>query len=219
MAYREFLTARLRSGTALIVGSPEHNEKQCTRLIQRMHNEIIEVAGVAGLAAYRLTYQRPGALSAAVADLYRDWLRRAGKTGNRLLVESGHLTDPWNVVRAGLVPYWCPGTTRTDVDELQEWIAGSQPFSSIDVLPEPPGTLLTDFAPPASWAAAAAFGQRRGVVDPICRRAYPLGHIPHRHAAKVLNDLPYDTPRPKPLTASDALNGLRGTNVQVIAPS
>jgi hypothetical protein len=114
------------------------------------------------------------------------------------------LTDPASVLRAGLVPYWCPAPTRQHVDDLQRWIAGSQPYASIEALPEPPGTLRFDVATPTAWTAAVAFGQRHARVDPRCRRAYPLGSVPPCHAAAVLRTHPCDLPRPHPMAPARA---------------
>jgi hypothetical protein len=70
-----------------------------------------------------------------VSELYRQWLRHLGGTGNRLVVECGRLIEPWHVLRAGLVPYWCrdpgratvhgspggsPATNRSPPHELHE---------------------------------------------------------------------------------------------------
>ena len=122
-----------------------------------------------------------------MADLYRRWLRGAGKTGDRLVVECGRLLDPWQVVRAGLVPYWCENATRRSVDEAEWWLAGSEPFSSVDVLPEPPGLRSPALAGLPQWLAVAAFGRRRRALDRTRRPGLPggLGAHPagHRGAA------------------------------------
>ena len=210
--YRVFLSGGLRpGGTVITVGSGD----PVTDPSDAVRREVGALADAAGLTAYHVGYRRPAAFSAAVADLYRDWLRRAGKTGNRLVVESGRLTDPSHVRRAGLVPYWCPGSSRTEVAGVQEWIAGSEPFSDIQALPEPPGTLRDDVATWASWEAAVAFGRRRGVVDPQCRRAYPLGSVSHRHAVSVLAGQPYDMPVPPTLAPSHAMFALQSADVTV----
>ncbi len=151
----------------------------------------------------QLLYRRPEVLSGAVADLYRRWLRSAGRTGNRLVVECGHLFEPWQVLRAGLVPYWCEHPLVEDVAALEWWLAGSGTFNSIDVLAEPPGMSLPDTAYLAQWASAAAFASRRGVVDPRCARSYPLGGLPAGHANSVLAQHPYDLPY-LPTLAPDA---------------
>jgi hypothetical protein len=212
-AYRDFITRQLRPGASLIVVDAGGDAGSHQALMRR---ELADHGRTAGLAVHHLTYDRPAALSAAVADLYRQWLKRAGKTGNRLVIECGQLTDPRHVLRAGLVPYWCPRPSRTEVDLLQQWIAGSQPFTSIDALPEPTGTVASDLAPRTAWTAAVAFAQRRGVVDPLCRRAYPLGSVPRHHATTVLKGHPNDQPRPPSLNPVRALDTLRDSDVRVV---
>ncbi|MFJ6198945.1 hypothetical protein [Micromonospora sp. NPDC092111] len=158
---------------------------------------------------HRVHVPRPGALSAATADLYRRWLRRAGKTGNRLVVECGRLLDPWQVVRAGLVPYWCENATRRSVEEVEWWLAGSEPFSSVDVLPESPGLRSPALAGLPQWLAVAAFGRRRRALDRSAARGYPVASVPTRRATEVLRGQPYDLPTPPPLGVAEALAGLR----------
>ncbi|KWV31265.1 hypothetical protein [Micromonospora rifamycinica] len=150
----------------------------------------------------------PGVLSAATADLYRRWLRRAGKTGDRLVVECGRLLDPWQVVRAGLVPYWCENATRRSVDDVEWWLAGSEPFNSVDVLPESPGMRSPALAGLPQWLAVAAFGRRRRALDRTAARGYPVGPVATRRATEVLRGQPYDLPTPPPLGVGEALAGL-----------
>ena len=82
-----------------------------------------------------------------VADIYRDWLRQQGKTGNRLVISAGRLLDPWQTIRTGLVPYWCETSTRAGVAAAELWLVGSPPFTSVDILPEPPGATWSQVAP------------------------------------------------------------------------
>ncbi|TDC41237.1 hypothetical protein [Micromonospora sp. KC213] len=166
-------------------------------------------AGRHGRRLHEVCYPHPGALSAAVADLYRHWLRRAGKTGDRLVVECGRLLDPWQVVRAGLVPYWCENATRRSVEQAEWWLAGSAPFSSVDVLPESPGMRSPALAGLPQWLAVAAFGRRRRALDRIAARGYPVATVPTRRATEVLRNQPYDLPVPPPLAAAEALAALR----------
>lgn len=148
-------------------------------------------------------------MSAGVADLYRRWLRGAGKTGDRLVVECGRLLDPWQVVRAGLVPYWCENATRRTVDEAEWWLAGSEAFSSVDVLPEPPGMRSPALAGLPQWLAVAGFGRRRRALDRTSARGYPVTSVPTRRATEVMRAQPYDLPVPPPLGAAEALAVLR----------
>ncbi|GAA2352860.1 hypothetical protein [Dactylosporangium salmoneum] len=156
----------------------------------------------------QVLYRHPDVLSGAVADLYRDWLRAGERTGNRLVVECGRLLDPWHVVRAGLVPYWCEYPLRSAVRAVSWWLAGSEPFTSIDVLPEPPGVTLPTTAPLAEWEAVAAFGTRHALVDSRCARAYPGGGVPAHHATQVLRTQPHDLPYLPFMEAEETLTSL-----------
>lgn len=158
---------------------------------------------------HRVLFPRPDALSAAVADLYRRWLRGAGKSGDRCVVECGRLIDPWQVIRAGMVPYWCENATRRTVSGAEWWLAGSAPFSSVDVLPEPPGLQSPALAGLPQWLAVASFGRRRAAVDRMAARGYPVTAVPTRRATEVLRGQPYDLPAPAPMRAVDAVAGLR----------
>lgn len=166
-------------------------------------------AGRAGSVVHRVSFAHPEALSAGTADVYRRWLRGAGKSGDRCVVECGRLIDPWQVVRAGLVPYWCENATRRSVAGAEWWLAGSTPFTSVDVLPEPPGMQSPVVAGLRQWLAVASFGSRRRSVDRTAARAYPVAPIPTRHATEVLRSQPYDLPSPPPLRLADALGVLR----------
>ncbi|HTJ36509.1 MAG TPA: hypothetical protein VL738_25095 [Dactylosporangium sp.] len=165
-------------------------------------------ASAHGHPVRQVLYRHPDVLSGAVADVYRDWLRAGSRTGNRLVVECGRLLDPWHVVRAGLVPYWCEYPLRSAVRALSWWLAGSEPFTCVDVLPEPPGVALPTTAPLAEWEAVAAFASRRALVDARCARAYPSGAVPAHHATQVLRTQPHDLPYLPYLSAEEALTGL-----------
>lgn len=170
---------------------------------------LLDWARAAGNPVHRVLFPEPELLSAAAADVYRGWLRGAGKSGDRCVVECGRLLDPWQVIRAGLVPYWCENATRRSVTGAEWWLAGSRPFSSLDVLPEPPGIRSPAFAGLPQWLAVASFGRRRRALDRVAARGYPVASVATRHATEVLRNQPYDLPVPTPLRAEEVLAGLR----------
>jgi hypothetical protein len=128
-----------------------------------------------------------------------------------LVVECGRLLDPWQVVRAGMVPYWCENATRRSVEQVEWWLAGSEPFSSVDVLPEPPGLRSPALAGLPQWLAVAGFGRRRRALDRTAARGYPVTSVPTRRATEVLRAQPYDLPTPAPMGVPEALETLRET--------
>jgi hypothetical protein len=159
------------------------------------------------LRLHRVLYAAPEAFSAAVADLYRRWLRGAGKSGDRLVVESGRLLDPAQVLRAGLVPYWCETPASRAANALSWWLAGSVTFSSVDVLVDGFGVPTAATANPAQWHAAARFGGRRAHVDPSATNlgTFPL---PVRHATGLLRGHAADLPGPAPLHPDAAMEAI-----------
>ncbi len=136
--------------------------------------------------AHRVLYPGPDALSACVADLYRNWLRSSGRDGDECVVETGRLIDPWRVLASGLVPYWCESATRAAVDAAEWWLAGSGGFAAVSVLPEPPGTACDSHAGPAQWRSVAAFARHRRHLNRQAFSRYPMLPLPTSHASAVL---------------------------------
>lgn len=165
-------------------------------------------AGRTGHRLRQVVFNCASALSGSVADVYRHWLREAGRSADRLAVECGRLLDPRQVLRAGLVPYWCENALETSVTGAEWWLAGSAPFTSVQVLAEPPGVALPAVASLRQWRAVAAFGTRLRVVDDTCARVYPYGPVPARHATDVLRPKRYGGRPPAPLGVDDALRQL-----------
>jgi hypothetical protein len=222
-AYRRFLDTRLRPDAAVLIAR-DSGTWASGHSAQAVNPEFVEDvrqwAGGRDHPLYRVMFSRPDVLSAAVADLYRRWLRGAGKTGSRLVVECGRLLDPWQVIRTGMVPYWLSTPSRYALSELHWWLAGSRPFTQIDVLVDPPGAprddLGSDLAGPADFVAAAGFARFRGTVDDRCLRAYPDGPVPLGRASEVLRRLPYDLPVPPRLSVPEAV-AMLGETTEVSA--
>jgi hypothetical protein len=149
--------------------------------------QLRELAAATGHRTHRVLYAKPETLSACVADLYRDWYRGQGRGGDQCVVETGRLLDPWRVVAAGAVPYWCESASRQAAAAAEQWLAGSVGFDTVTVLPQPPGTRCDAHADCAQWTAMAAFAGRRGHVDAQAMVRYPLLPLPTSHAARVLN--------------------------------
>jgi len=193
---------------------PPREDGEGDRSVERGFIEDLRRFGAAhGWPVRQVLFRHPDVLSGAVADLYRLWLRAGGRPGNRLVVECGRLLEPWHVLRAGLVPYWCEHPLHGSVQALQWWVAGSEPYNSVEVLAEPPGLPLPTMAQLGEWEAVAAFAARRGGVDRRCARAYPLGAVPPQHATSVLRGHPYDLPYLPPVDITEALHAMaQGTH-------
>jgi hypothetical protein len=174
--------------------------------------ELRQIAAETGSAGYRVLFRDPHGFSGAVADLYEGWLRPSAEA-RRAVVASGRMIDPWLVADDGMVPYWCESSSRQAVEAAEWWLAGSEPFDAVTVLPDPPGTLHQDTATLRHWRAIAAFGRRQGTVDALLAGRYPLLPPAAGRATRCLRVLPAGVgragPWSVPLSVHQALRWLK----------
>jgi hypothetical protein len=139
-----------------------------------------------GHVTHRVLYHGPEALSACVADMYGDWLRCGPGTGERCVVETVSLLDPGKVLAAGVVPYWCESASQRAVTAAEWWLAGSDGFEAVTVLPQPPGVDCAAYATAAQWRSVSQFARRRADLDRLAISRYPLLPLPTSHTAGAL---------------------------------
>jgi hypothetical protein len=125
------------------------------------------------------------------------------------VVGVGRMVDPWQAVARGLVPYWCETSTRVNAESAQYWLAGSEPFETVGVLPEPPGVRTDVTASLANWRAVAAFAERDRRVDRAVAGRYPLLPVPASTATRFLADTVTDVVPPAPMSAGEAVGRLK----------
>jgi hypothetical protein len=174
--------------------------------------ELRQIATVTGSTGHRVLYRDPHSFSGAVADLHRAWLRPSA-SGRHAVVGSSRMIDPWQAVDRGMVPYWCESSSRSAADAAELWFAGSRPFDSISVLPDPPGTEHDDTATLAHWRAIAAFGRRHGEVDALVAGRYPLLPPAAGQATRHLRNAAAAPVLPEPLPVDEAMRGLADAGV------
>lgn len=169
--------------------------------------QLRQTAAQIGAVSHRVLYTDPQAFSASVAGLYRAWLRP--KPGDsHAVVSTGRMTDPWQVLDGGMVPYWCESSTRAVVDAAELWLAGSRPYDRISVLPEPPGTVHEQHASLTQWRSLAAFARRGGTVDPVVADRYPMLPTAADYASTFLRQATTSTSRPEPIPVGEAMRHL-----------
>jgi hypothetical protein len=174
--------------------------------------ELRRIATETGSAGHRVLYRDPHTLSGAVADLYQVWLRPSA-SARHAVVGSGRMTDPWQAAESGTVPYWCESSSRSATDAAELWLAGSEPFDSVSVLPDPPGTLHDELATLTHWRAIAAFGRRAGKVDRLVAGRYPLLPPAPGQAARSLRNAGAAAGLPAPMPADQAMRRLADNGV------
>lgn len=97
----------------------------------------------------RLSYDGPQQASHPVAVLFRRWITDRGEPGDRLIVPSFILGDPWRTLNAAAVPYWTFFAVQPAVAALDQHLASVDRYRRVDVMmfqhgADSPGVATTD---------------------------------------------------------------------------
>ncbi|WP_229067542.1 hypothetical protein [Actinoplanes sp. DH11] len=172
-----------------------------------VESQLRKLAAASGSAGHRVLYTDPRSFSAAVADLYRTWWPPQ-HGASHAVVSTGRMTDPWEMLDAGMVPYWGESSSRPVADAAELWLAGSRPYDRISVLPEPPGTAHDRIATLAQWRSVAAFARRGGTVSDLLARRYPTLPTAAGHATDFVRRAAVTRRRPEPIPIGEAVRHL-----------
>lgn len=157
----------------------------------------------------RLSYPGPQAPAHAVATVMRDWYRRRGEPGDRLLVPSFILGDPWRTITTAAVPFWTFFSVQPALQALDAHLEASDTYRAVDILLFQHGVPSAGIAHPDQWLAVA---RRHGATARLLALD-PL-RFPHDIASlgrygQALAALP-SAQRPwSPLDVTAAMQGLR----------
>ncbi|MFC0111262.1 hypothetical protein [Kibdelosporangium aridum] len=110
-------------------------------------DDVQRFAAAAGHPVHVVRYPDTHALSAPVADIYREWL---GGTADQLLVESFLLIDPTRTRQAGLVPLWTMFSVESAVDVTENYLR-SRSFRAVHIGLFPHGVRSRGIAEPDRW--------------------------------------------------------------------
>lgn len=121
----------------------------------------------------RLRFDHPDALSAPVAQLYRDWYAEHGIAPDRLLVGCFALLDVGLPLEQGRVPYWTTFGVRSARDELLDHLAAVAPYEEIDLGLFSHGTCSIGLAGIEDWDEVLRLARSRGDYCGVDRDVYP----------------------------------------------
>jgi hypothetical protein len=162
-----------------------------------------------------LTYTGPQVPADAVATVLRTWYRGRGEAGDRLLVPSFVLGDPWTTISTATVPYWTFFSVQPALRALDLHLAASPPYQQVDILQFQHGVCSAGVATPQNWVDVA---RRHGATARLV--GLDPGRFPHDIAtlgryAGALADLPPARTVWRPLDPSAALHGLQADGLSV----
>jgi hypothetical protein len=107
------------------------------------------------------------------------------------------------------VPYWCESAAQYNVDAAEWWLAGSDPYERISVLPEPPGTIAAVHAGLAQWRSLAGFARTDGWVDRLTAGRYPRLPVSRSTVAPLINQRAQARSPMPAMTTDQVIAGLR----------
>jgi hypothetical protein len=167
----------------------------------------ISAATAAGHPVVRLRFDGPQAIADPVARAMRRWVRDRGGAGDRLLVPSFVLGDPWRTIELGDVPFWTFFPVQDALAALRAHLA-AEPYRAVDVLLFEHGADSPGIARPEEWEAAVRDAGAEPRLLALRRDAFPhdiglLGRYGPALGREPDAELPF-APLP-PEDAADAL--------------
>lgn len=157
-----------------------------------------------------LRFDAPQRLSPAVADLHRSWYAARGLPGDRLLVGSFLLLDPWQTLRTGSVPYWSVFGTESCRRSLESYLTTADPYDEIRVLLFNHGTESIGLASARDWHRTAGHARKLGVLTGVDAAAYPRDFACLVRSHRALRRIRGRRPMPLPLGVDAAIPAFSG---------
>jgi len=142
-------------------------------------------------------------------------VRDRGEEGDRLVVPSFVLGDPWRTIAAAAVPFWAFFPVQPALRALEKHLAAAEPYRRVEVLLFQHGVRSAGIVSPQEWVAAARRhgGQPRLLgLDPR-RFPHDIGALGRYGPALAV--VPSARKPWKPLTPDAALTALQACGLRV----
>jgi hypothetical protein len=164
-----------------------------------LREDVTRYADGRGLDVKRLSFEGSNELSGLVTDFYRDRYRHRGIAGDRLLVESFALVQPWWALRTGAVPYWMTFNASYDAESVEGYLDGSEPYDAIDLIPVSNGVRSAGQATVEEWRAVLRRARIEGRFLGVNPAKYPADFgTYYRYNAELPEAIPDRHPLPIP---------------------
>lgn len=140
---------------------------------EALREDILRFAARRGYKVKRLLFTEPDDLSPLVADFYRDWYRRRGMKGNRLLVESFIMLEPYWALRTGSVPFWMKFNMDPSVDTIERYLDSHEAYDEINLMLFNNGVEAVGFPQIERWKQVLARASRQGQFIGVSEELHP----------------------------------------------
>jgi hypothetical protein len=175
-----------------------------------------------GYRVRRIRFEQPHDLSPLVADFYREYNAARGVRGNRMIVASFMLNEPYWTIRTGSVPYWMLFNKEPSVRDIARYLDSREPFDEIFMILFMHGTESVGLAPMADWRAVLARARSRGEFLGVTPEKYPRDFaVFARYYPAIRRSIAarYPLPGPVPLEWLDAFLARTGGQYKVQWPA
>jgi hypothetical protein len=168
---------------------------------ERLGVELEQFASRHGFRLQRLIDKLPHDLSPLVADLYRWWNRQRHVVGNRLLVESFVLLEPFWTIRTGSVPYWMVFNKEPSAVDLQAYLDARDPFDEIYLMLFSHGVESIGLASIQRWKSLLGRARKKGEFLGVDEKLFPRDFASlSRYNVRVREMIAARYPLPAPLS-------------------
>ena len=164
-------------------------------------------AATHGHPVVEVRYDHPQDVAAGVAETTRGWLQARGEPGQRLLVSSFVVHDPWRTITTRSVPFWTFFPVRRAADDLACYLDGAT-YDHIDVLLFNHGAESVGLADTGTWQQLADRASERGRLLALDTAAFPSDFSTFARYAGALRKLPESSRPWAPMPVDEALAGL-----------
>jgi hypothetical protein len=160
-----------------------------------------------GHPVVEIRYGHPQDPAAAVAETVRQWHRGQGQPGERLLVSSFVVHDPWRTITTASVPFWTFFPVQPAAADLARYLSRAV-YDEIDVMLFSHGTRSRGLADAAAWQELADHARSRGRLLGVDPDAFPVDFTTFARYAKALRRLPVSDRPWSAMSVEDATRGL-----------
>jgi hypothetical protein len=165
-----------------------------------LRDDVLRLAQERGYRVRRIVFDEPEALSPLVADFYRWWYRERGLPGDRLLVESFILMEPYWALRTGSVPFWMVFNTEPSAAALERYLEATEPYDDIRLMLFAHGADSVGVVPITRWRSILARARKSGDFVGVDQKKFPRDLATLVRYYTQVKKIPARYPLPGPLT-------------------
>jgi hypothetical protein len=182
-----------------------------------LRDDLLRFARERGYRVRRIVFDEPEDFSPLVADFYRWWYRQRGLPGDRLLVESFILMEPYWALHTGSVPYWAVFNTEPSAAALERYLEVTEPFDDIRLMLFAHGADSVGVAPIERWRSLLARARTHGGFVGVDEKAFPRDLATLVRYYTQVKEIPdrYPLPDSLPLDKLDEFLDLQGDHYPV----